>query len=395
MDLHLPTLMTMESFVPACAGAVLLVAWSQNRKISALALWGLANIIAAGGVFSLMLGSALHQPVWSILGGSLLVVAPGLMWKAARTFDAKPAPLVLALLGTVIVGLASGVPGLRAVVGSLALATGAIYLLAAATTLWLGRKERLAARGPLIVLTVVHAALMSIGAYSTFVGSNSQDEVAPVTSLFGFIHFESIVFALGTAVFILALVKERNEAASRMAADIDPLTGIANRAAFMERAGRIIERCRLESAPVSAMMFDLDWFKAVNDTYGHAVGDDVIRKFCEVAAAALRPNDVFGRIGGEEFAVVLPGSGIEAAGVRAERIRASFADNCRFIGDHQINTTVSGGVSASVNGEQTLGALLDHSDAALYRAKAEGRNRVMRADQPKPEGGLSNVLRVA
>jgi hypothetical protein len=212
--------------------------------MSALALFGFANIAAAGGVFSLMLGSALHQPVWSIVGCSLLALAPGLMWKAARTFDAKPAPLVLALLGTVAVGLASGAPGMRAVAGSLSLATGASYLFAAATALWLGRKERLAARGPIIVLTAVHAAVLSIGAYSTFDGSTGQDEVPSVMSWFGLIHFETIIFTLGTAVFILALIKERHEAASRTAANTDPLTGIANRAAFMEGAERIMERYR-------------------------------------------------------------------------------------------------------------------------------------------------------
>ena len=75
-----------------------------------------------------------------------------------------------------------------------------------------------------------------------------------------------------------------------------------------------MERYRRDGAPVSVMMFDLDRFKAVNDRHGHAVGDAVIRKFCEITTAAIRPNDVFGRIGGEEFAVVLPGSSIEAAG---------------------------------------------------------------------------------
>jgi diguanylate cyclase (GGDEF)-like protein len=81
--------------------------------------------------------------------------------------------------------------------------------------------------------------------------------------------------------------------------------------------------------------------------------------------------------------------------VRAERIRVSFAENCRLIGTHQVEATASGGVSASAKAEQTLGALLECSDKALYRAKAEGRNRVRRADQPKPEGALSSVIRVA
>lgn len=395
MHLDVPTLMVMGSLVAASAGAVLLVAWLQNRKISILALWGLADIAIAGGVFSLMLGSALRQPLVTALGGSLLVLAQGLIWKAVRTFDAKPAPLVLALLGMVIVGLASGIPGLRNISGSLGLALSSIYLFAAANALWLGRKERLAARWPIMVFTGVHAAILLIGAYSTFGIYNAYDQVPPLISLFGFIHFENNIFVLATAVFILALVKERSEAASRMAAQTDPLTGIANRSAFMDSAERVVERCRRDSAPVSVIMFDLDRFKTVNDTYGHAVGDAVIRKFCEVTAAALWPSDVFGRIGGEEFAVVLPGSSIEAAYVRAERIRASFAENCRFVGDHQVNTTVSGGVSISVNGEQTLSMLLEYSDIVLYRAKTEGRNRVKHADQPKLEGDLSTVLRVA
>jgi diguanylate cyclase (GGDEF)-like protein len=394
MNLDLPTLMVMQGFALACAGAVLLVAWLQNRKIHGLALWGIAHIIAAGGILSLMLGFTSHQPAWLALGGILLPFQSSLIWKAARTIDSKPAPFVLAL-GPVVVGLAGGVPGLQNATGSLSLTIGAAYTLATATTLWLGRRERLPARWPLVILSAVHAAALLIGTYSTFIGSTGQDVVPSIASLFGFIYFESIIFALGTSVFILTLVKERNEAASMTAARTDSLTGIASRAAFLESAGRVLERCRRDSAPVSVMMFDLDRFKAVNDRHGHAVGDAVIRKFCEVAIAALRPNDVFGRVGGEEFAVVLPGSSIEAACVRAERIRASFAENCRFVRDNQVNATVSGGVSVSVKAEQTLDALLEYSDVALYGAKTEGRNRIKRAEPPKSEGGLSNVFRIA
>jgi hypothetical protein len=143
MHLDLLTLVAMGSFVAACAGVVLLVAWSQNRKTLALLLWGLADIVTASGIASLMLASALQQPAWWRLGGSLLALAPGLMWKAARSFDAKPAPLVFALLGAAVVGLASSVAGIRVVGESLSLAFAAAYLLAAGTAFWLGRKERL------------------------------------------------------------------------------------------------------------------------------------------------------------------------------------------------------------------------------------------------------------
>ncbi len=395
MHLDVPTLMTMESFVAACAGIVLLVAWSQNRQASALALWGFANIVAAGGIFCMMLAMASHRPLASAFGGSMLVLAPGLMWMSARALDAKPTPLVFALLGTLIVGLANDIPGVRNVTGSFGLAVGSAYLFAAAFALWRSRNERLTARWPMIIFTTVHAAVLMIGAHSTLLGPTSQYEVPSLMTLFGVIHFESIVFALGSAVFILALIRERSEAASKVAAQVDPLTGIANRAAFFESAERVLERCRRADAPVSVLMFDLDRFKVVNDTHGHAVGDAVIRKFCEVGAKALRPNDVFGRLGGEEFAVVLPGSSIEAAYVRADRIRSSFAESCSSLGGRRVNATVSCGVSMSATGEEPLSALLEFSDIALYRAKSEGRNRVRRADQPRPQNQASPVLRVA
>jgi diguanylate cyclase (GGDEF)-like protein len=396
MNLDLPTLMVMQSFALGCTGVVLLVIWSQQQKTPALGLWGVANVIAAAGILSMMFGVTLRQPAWPIIGGILMIFQSGLMWRAARTFASKNAPLVLVSLGPAVVVFANVVPAFQGGVGAaLSLIVGAGYFLAAATALWLDRKERLAARWPLIVLTIVQAGFYLIGAYSTLSGATSQDGVPSIMSLYGLIYFESIVFALGSSIFIFALVKERSEAASMTAARTDSLTGIANRAAFLENAGRLLERCRRDRTPVSVMTFDLDRFKAVNDRYGHAVGDAVIRKFCEIVTAALRPNDVFGRMGGEEFAVVLPGSSIEAACARAERIRDSFAVDCRFIRNHQVNATVSGGVSVSVNAEQTLDGLLEYSDVALYSAKTEGRNRIKRADQPKTEGSPSNVFRVA
>jgi diguanylate cyclase (GGDEF)-like protein len=317
------------------------------------------------------------------------------MWKSARSFAGKPAPLIIALLGAAIVGLAPVVAGTRELTSELSLSAGAAYLFSAALSLWRAREERLAARFPIIVLTTVHAGVLSVGAGTTLTGSLAPGELATVMSLFGLIHFETIVFMLGSAVFILALVKERNEAASHRVSRLDPLTGIANRAAFMESAGRVMEQCRREDTPVSVMMYDLDRFKLINDTHGHATGDAVIRKFCEVVASALRPNDVFGRLGGEEFAAVLPRLSIEAACVRAERMRAICVEHCRVINGHQVDATVSCGVAASDDAEIALNDLLELADRALYRAKAEGRNRVKRADQDASKPSLSTVIRVA
>jgi diguanylate cyclase (GGDEF)-like protein len=394
MHLDLLTLVAMGSFVAICAGTILLVAWSQNRKTLTLALWGLANIVEAAGIASLMLAAALDQPAWALLGSVSLALAPGLVWKAARTFDAKRAQLIFALLGAVVVGVAGTVPGMRFAAGSLSLAFSAVYMFAATTSLWLGRNELLKARWPLVVFTALHAVVLLIGFYSNLNGSLGPGQLPPIMSLFGFIHFENIVFNLGTAVFVLALVKERSEAASERNARIDSLTGIANRAAFMEAAGRVLELCRREGTPVSVVMCDLDRFKLINDTHGHAIGDAVIKKFSEISTDALWPNDVFGRIGGEEFAMVLPRASIAAAQARAERIRADFAEACYFIEGREVNATVSCGLSVGVNAEETLSELLKHADLALYRAKTEGRNRV-RADHPRPDGSERNVIRVA
>jgi diguanylate cyclase (GGDEF)-like protein len=391
MPLDLPTLLVMQSFALACAGAVLIVAWAQNRTIKPLALWGIAHILAAGGFVSLMFGLILRQPVW-VLGVTLLVLQSSLVWKAARTIDSKPGPIVVVLLGPVVVGLVGVVLGARYAPAA-SLLVSAAYIIATAATLWLGRKDHLIARWPLVFLSAVHAGALMIGIYSTLSGSTGQNGLPRLASLFGFIYFETIVFALGTSVFILALIKERNEVVGMKAARIDPLTGILNRGGFVERAERVMERCRRDHSPVSVMMFDLDRFKAINDTHGHGFGDTVIRTFCEIVAPALRPSDVFGRLGGEEFAVALAGSSIEAAQARAERICLSFAASCRFVSGRRVEATVCCGISVSLKAEETLVSLLEDADRALYLAKTGGRNRVMRASQLT--GVKSTVIRVA
>jgi diguanylate cyclase (GGDEF)-like protein len=387
--------MMMGSFASACAGAVLLLAWWQNRKVPALALWALGNFVDTAGIFCLMVGPVLHRPALIMLADALVALGPGLIWKAARSLDRKPAPWAIAVLGGIVAGLASASPTTRAAINTLSFAAGALYLFAAAYSLWLSRAERLAARWPLIILTALHATVLLAGAKGYLSGAIVDDTIPTAVSLFGLINFESVLFLLGTAVFLLAFVKEREEMASRLAASTDPLTGIANRGGFMLRGDVVMDRCRADGSPVSVLMFDLDRFKEINDTFGHAVGDAVLLKFCEAASGALRPNDVFARIGGEEFAVVLPGSGIEAAWVRAERIRASFTETCRKLGEFEVDATVSGGVSTSAAPHPSLEMLLASADVALYNAKIEGRNRIKRSSDPSPGGGDPGVIRVA
>jgi hypothetical protein len=251
VHLDVSTLVVMGSFASACAGAVLLLAWWQNPKVPALGWWGLGNIVNALGILGLIVGPAAHLPLVSVASSALLTVAMGLIWKAARSLDHKWAPFGLAVLGGAVVGLAGAVPATRSHIDFLNLSIAATYLLAASGSLWFARQERLAARWPLIVLTALHAAILASGAYAFFDGAIGHGRVPAVMSLFGLIHFESIVFVLGTAVFLLALVKERSEAASKAAANTDPLTGSPTAAAsccapnaWWSGAASMERRCR-------------------------------------------------------------------------------------------------------------------------------------------------------
>jgi diguanylate cyclase (GGDEF)-like protein len=188
--------------------------------------------------------------------------------------------------------------------------------------------------------------------------------------------------------------KERSELASRAAAHTDGLTGVANRQGFMAEAERLLKRCRAGGQDFTVVMFDLDRFKAINDTHGHSAGDEVIRRFVRVARDGMRPGDVFGRLGGEEFAAAIAGAGIDTVFARADRIRMDFARAAFDFGGDPLTTTVSGGVASSM--VQPLADLLAEADEALYRAKAAGRNRVARAPAGDAEAEADRrVLRIA
>src|ERR1700734_3625506 len=144
MTLDLPTLMVMQSFAMACAGAVLLFAWTQNRAVSALAVWGIADFSAAGGILLLMFSVQLEQPALSAFGGALLCTKWGLIWKAVRNIDGKPAPLVLALLGGAVIIIGGAVPLVREYEGSIGLAGGAAYTALTAIS---GRQVRASVSG--------------------------------------------------------------------------------------------------------------------------------------------------------------------------------------------------------------------------------------------------------
>lgn len=168
------------------------------------------------------------------------------------------------------------------------------------------------------------------------------------------------------------------QAELRRLASIDELTGVANRRWFTAMASRELERCRRFNHQLSLLMIDVDHFKRVNDTHGHAVGDEVLKAFTRVLEGNLRSVDLLGRLGGEEFAVVLPESDHNAASHTAERLRAAVeALEFPFEDGTLLKITTSVGIAILSTVGETLDSLLARADSALYTAKREGRNRVV------------------
>jgi diguanylate cyclase (GGDEF)-like protein len=138
-----------------------------------------------------------------------------------------------------------------------------------------------------------------------------------------------------------------------------------------------------DKEPVSVLMFDLDHFKKINDRFGHAVGDRALQTFARTAAAKLRATDIVGRLGGEEFAAILPATNLKAAAVAAERVREAFEVAAKEIDGLPVGGTVSIGAAATDNPDSDMDTLLVLADHALYAAKASGRNRFVLSGSPE------------
>jgi diguanylate cyclase (GGDEF)-like protein/PAS domain S-box-containing protein len=165
----------------------------------------------------------------------------------------------------------------------------------------------------------------------------------------------------------------------RELATTDSLTGLFNRRSFFESGKIEVERSGRYASPLSLMMLDLDHFKEVNDTYGHETGDQVLQMLADVMRNTLRQVDIIGRIGGEEFAVLLPGTTRAEARISAERLRARVEESGLEKGQQAVKFTVSIGLAEASKECRDLPSLLKRADEALYAAKDQGRNRVVTA----------------
>jgi diguanylate cyclase (GGDEF)-like protein len=381
MNLDVNTLFLVTIYVEVILGLLLLFAWVQNTAITAVAWWGFANLFRAASVVLFGMYGSVPDLISIDLANAVLLTAFALTWTGARVFDHHRPQPVLLFAGAALWLIVCRIPVVESsFTVRVLLSSGIItaYTWATAYEFWRGRSEPLVSRWPAIFMLFAHGALYLLhtpfGALLPWSStSNEMFESVWLTV----ISFEALLFTISIAFILLAMAKERAEYRHRTAALADPLTGIANRRAFLQDGEMLLlKRQASDPRPIAVMLLDLDNFKSINDRFGHAVGDRVLQLFAQVGSRCMRRIDLFGRLGGEEFAALLFDATRERACAVAEEIRAGFADVSSEVDGRSVVATVSIGVAMSNDAVLDLSALLAQADHALYRAKDNGRNRI-------------------
>jgi diguanylate cyclase (GGDEF)-like protein len=374
MSLDISTLYLVASLVAAMLGALLLFFWKQER-IAALGWWGAAYILGGIAIATWALAGAYLGTLGEVVLTMVGFVACGMVWNAARVFHGRATSWLGILAGAVLWAAAGfnlpDTSSLRVIAGAAIVAT---YAAMTANELWSERRKALQARWPAIAIPAMHGFVLML---PILLGDFLRGDGGALDVRSGWVAafaIELVLYAVGTVFIIFMLVSERTVKAHKTAASIDPLTGLFNRRGFSELTGRMISREQTAGRPVTVLIFDIDHFKSVNDRFGHPAGDEILKLFANVLVHTLRITDIVGRIGGEEFAAMLP-CPIDEAVIAAERVRTVFASAGVQVDETPLATSVSIGVAGGPAGTD-LNALLAAADTALYRAKRGGRNRV-------------------
>jgi len=379
MHLDVQTLSVVTVFITALLGALLVFAGLQNRSIRAPMWWGAAHIVNASGLGLLTSRGAAPDFVTLDLANALVLFGYGLTWAGACIFDGRRIRPPLVLLAPAIWMALCRLPAfaadadLRVVVVSTVLA---LLALLTAEELWRGRDEPLMSRWPSVIVLLAYAAVLLARVPATLLTPVFADDSLLSDLSFALVAFGTLLFTVVMAFLQLNMTKERTELEHKINSLVDPLSGVANRRAFLDGAASLLARQEIEREPLALLLFDLDHFKQINDRFGHAVGDAVLQTFAGTATATLGGDVLFARIGGEEFACCLPVGDLDEAFAVADRVRRNFAAAAARFGSDELMPSVSVGVTLACDPQAKVADLLLIGDRALYRAKEHGRNRV-------------------
>lgn len=384
MALDVRTLFVVATCITALLGLFLLFAWRQDR-VRALGWWGTAYLIGGFSVVIWSIEGVISPPLPAGIANALLFVACGMIWNAARVFHGRRVLWPGLLAGAAIWLVACVLPAFvqssiaRMVLSSLVVSA---YTFLTASELWRERRKTLQRRWPAIFVPILHGAVFLFPIPLAGLLPSDVSVVGVASAWTAIFALETMLYVVGTAFIVLALAKDRVVRIEKDAASTDELTGIRNRRGFLESAKELMQAQAKKREPVSVLIFDLDLFKSINDRFGHAMGDEVLRVFGHTVMATTRESDLVCRFGGEEFVALVPSSLADAL-VVGERVRAVFEEVGRVVGERELGVTVSVGAACG-QASDDLAALLVRADAALYRAKEAGRNRIEGSDDELP-----------
>lgn len=379
------TILLLMAFTAIPTALVLLaVSRFYAARVRGVWHWTGANFALATGLLLLGLSQTANELPARVVGNTLLVMTTALYYLAIQRLlgdrpNARLAWSMVAAAGIVFALLWSMAAPYSLAVGTLSIALTILTGLCAARLLLPLAAEKPVSHRFTGLLFLIGCILMALRL------AHAMLAVDPPAHLFdpnlwqglilGGAHIITMLMSLGFALMIVdQLASELNRQAT-----LDELTGIGNRRIFYARTEAELARCRRKGTPLSVLMIDLDRFKSINDTLGHAVGDETLRRFAALVAPHLREYDFFARLGGEEFAVLLPDTAEEVAVAIAERVRELIEAERLPDPAFAVPTTVSIGAAELAALEESVDQLMHRADLALYAAKRSGRNRVVAA----------------
>jgi diguanylate cyclase (GGDEF)-like protein len=381
--LDIPTLWLLAVCISVLLGTVLLISWLQQREIRALALWGAAYLMAAAAMMLRSLPLP-HFMFSTELSGVMMLAGCGMIWNGVRLFQGRKLRPLSGFAGAAIWLALSQLPSISASTNAriaCGVLVAATYTFFIAYELWRERRKSIFSRAAAFIIPAAHAAIFVMP-----LAMRWFDPGRFANNWLTILAMETAIYGVGAAFVVLLAVKDRHLVYYRQVATTDHLTGIANRRAFLEAATKMQETQGKRGGAVTLLMFDLDHFKSVNDRFGHAMGDSVLRVFAKTAQSSMRASDVVGRLGGEEFAAIVSESMEDTVQI-AERLRAAFEVAGLLVDGIAVGSTVSIGLATSYQAQPNVDALILRADEALYKAKHGGRNRYCCAEEeagPRP-----------
>ncbi|WP_273206228.1 GGDEF domain-containing protein [Marinobacter subterrani] len=382
LNMHLPTLLVTSVMINLLIAGMLWAIYHLRHRERCFKLWALACLTFVLGTGFAVARELLAAPVLTIFVAHLILgISPLLLLAGIHALMNLPlagtrrsAQLLYAAGVLYLLGLAVGA-GLDPAFARFltALFSALVFSLAIYRLGSIERKPRL----PIVILQglfAVHGTLMmaQVLVIIASAAGQLQPDIGPLLKL---ILVNHLLLVSATAMALPLLAFSRAERALVALADRDELTQLFNRRAFYREGRQAFVQARENRKPITVLMIDLDHFKQINDRWGHAVGDRVLRVVAGLMASELREDDIIGRVGGEEFAAVLRNDTGEGIGQVTERLLSRIVEAGRVIEEAPVHLSASIGGVTLVREYAGFEDMMAAADAALYRAKRNGRNR--------------------